>query len=656
MAGNHEAKKIIQEDIFSLDEDIKLFIDNYIDSDYYGSIFLNGKWGSGKTSFINFISEQNKKQDEPAKIKNINIWKFNIKNTPYQDIYTEVFPIKAFLMKYMFIMIVILTAIILSITTFFGTRPIDKDSNTYLLIGILALSGLLAIIKEQLNKINLEHIYFKMLNKSLLKLKNKKKKVVIIFDDFDRIPVEYRKIIYPILDTISQKNIVNIIIGDYKELEIDNHVFIQKMINTRIELPEKLSGVNVWNNVTLKLDAKIVESKIPLNISEKDFEIFRALEDVFIKEYRTQRDANEFIELLERHYFKTYYNEINFGQFAVVAYIYLFNTNLYSWIVSNRKLLIGQSFHSVEEIQGLKDELETNYALFVNLIGEKIFDLTGRITRLTGTPYFVSQDTWSYFHPEITSPEAFIKYLPNNSNSGVKTSSFKEIFTKNYPDFLDWIKGNDVSVFQHYLMTIPANTLGDELLSKCRDNITAAFLENMSKGFDKGGFFSTPSINKIFSAFIKYLNRSGKTENDILKYITTPKYDFSETLVLLNRIVKDSTAKEEAFRSMIPNFSGSIMEQNFPDAIVYFCTEHTDTTECTKIIDSLLDLSNDKLFIFLSEHFTGSTSDGITTKKTLNITRLYYCDDFKSKLTVKINSFTLAQKNLLEEYQKNSIH
>ena len=45
------------DDELNLDKDVKTFVDKYINSNYKGTVLLNGRWGVGKSSFINLVRE-----------------------------------------------------------------------------------------------------------------------------------------------------------------------------------------------------------------------------------------------------------------------------------------------------------------------------------------------------------------------------------------------------------------------------------------------------------------------------------------------------------------------------------------------------------------------------------------------------------------------
>ena len=76
MSKNREINSI-EEDRFSLENHVKEFYEQYIDSDYTGTVLLSGNWGVGKSSYINLVENYAIKNKESNKFIRLNFWAFS---------------------------------------------------------------------------------------------------------------------------------------------------------------------------------------------------------------------------------------------------------------------------------------------------------------------------------------------------------------------------------------------------------------------------------------------------------------------------------------------------------------------------------------------------------------------------------------------------
>ncbi|EUJ21685.1 hypothetical protein PGRAN_13858 [Listeria grandensis FSL F6-0971] len=199
MSKKHEAKNCISDDEFDLEVDVKKFTDEYISSDEYGTLFLNGKWGDGKTTFLNFVKEKNKGMENRAKIREINIWESNILNTPYQHVYQTIFPWKSYWLRLWYAVVKIVIYIIIALITS-GTalyiaqfkNMSDPPDKIWICWGIILLVvGSVALIyKENINNRDWEVHYYKKI-KSVFNLRRQKKICHIWFYLLNAAPIIY---------------------------------------------------------------------------------------------------------------------------------------------------------------------------------------------------------------------------------------------------------------------------------------------------------------------------------------------------------------------------------------------------------------------------------------------------------------------------------
>ncbi|WP_149024066.1 hypothetical protein [Listeria grandensis] len=266
-------------------------------------------------------------------------------------------------------------------------------------------------------------------------------------------PIEYRKVIYPILSTLSNRNILIILVGDYEILKEDEFTFTQKMIHWRYDLSDKLRGRKVWENFNRDIRKRIGESSESKNevqtqgkiyktydIRGKDWELFNKLEGIFESDETSTRSANEFFDLLDTWYFKWKYNEINFGQFAIVAYIYSFHKNIFEYVCKNKLELCEHSiFHKPDLKVPLKDLKEMHPKLGY-LVANDLFYLEKRSNlQEANLGFTIEQGGWMF--PQICQSSFFPQYMPFNTDKGLKTDEIEGIFELDKESFLTAVQG-----------------------------------------------------------------------------------------------------------------------------------------------------------------------------------------------------------------------
>ncbi|MFQ6324181.1 hypothetical protein [Lactococcus garvieae] len=101
--------------------------------------------------------------------------------------------------------------------------------------------------------------------------KEKKKKTVVVFDDFDRASKARQKQAYVIFNLLqSNKNISVLFIGDYLKISKTNDSFIRKIIDEVIDLPIELDSKEIWTDFfrQLSLLASFSEDDIDKNLKD----------------------------------------------------------------------------------------------------------------------------------------------------------------------------------------------------------------------------------------------------------------------------------------------------------------------------------------------------------------------------------------------------
>lgn len=322
-----------------------------------GTYFLNGKWGSGKSTFF----------EKTAKTHNIKFVEFNIWA---QDSRGSLFGIvfkKLYKGTYRALFLLILIcSIIISLV---GLLPIE-DARISIIIAVLLAIGILS--KYFLP--NPDNMYLMLLNKlsnfpPLLKSlvieyypntwcgaayikKRKKKHTVVVFDDFDRADPIKQNQAYAIFNLLQKNKYISILfIGDYLKISKTNDSFIRKIIDEVIDLPIELDSKEIWNDFFSQLS-----SLTPLS----DEDIDKDLIDLFIIEERNLRDRKQFTDYVNYELFTLkLYDKVNLNQKLLLIYLYVFHYERYLKIKSG-KLSSLTSNNGSQDINGIISRILSN--------------------------------------------------------------------------------------------------------------------------------------------------------------------------------------------------------------------------------------------------------------------------------------------------------
>ncbi|MBC1392589.1 hypothetical protein HB830_04185 [Listeria innocua] len=184
---------------------IKFFKENNDDV-----IFLNGKWGSGKTSYLNIILEENKIKFIKLKkkiVKTIDLWRITTNQKTSEICYRTLFPITGFIAKYIFLLFFLILS---GLAVYFSSlkTPIISTNSNLSSINTASyfffISGFLSGMTQILGKIDYDSVFLK-----LLKIRTKKfflwRSRIIIIDDFDRVKSSRQEELYKIFNLIINK-------------------------------------------------------------------------------------------------------------------------------------------------------------------------------------------------------------------------------------------------------------------------------------------------------------------------------------------------------------------------------------------------------------------------------------------------------------------
>lgn len=280
---------------------------------------MNGRWGSGKTYFLNKLREKDKKY----KYIEMDFWGEEIAGQNFTLIAEKLKPIKLLWYKLTYPIIVTIISAVIPILSYsftdnifthpFFTSPILGLSFTFLIIALL--------------------LQFKDYFSSSDILEKKSKKIVgnfsnpnkiIIIDDFDRISSQDRQNLYAIINLLKSNQNKIIIVGDVIQIDKDIRTgFVRKIIDYRYDIDNLHSAQYLYHKIEVKL------RKIEIDTSSIEMILLR---NDFINNKRTYRDYEQFSELIDDHISNI--EHINSNEKIYLLYLYHFYYDVYNKIIS----------------------------------------------------------------------------------------------------------------------------------------------------------------------------------------------------------------------------------------------------------------------------------------------------------------------------------
>lgn len=281
--------------------------------------FLQGAWGSGKTEYL---EEVKKNIGEEYSFIDLALWKPKRKATFSEVIFEGIYPK---LNKFVEIGGVILTiasiigVTILSLIGVFYSNAIQNTPSKYLII-VTTVSVILSTLYNfmQSKWIDLDKFY---MNCSIKRLKDVDHPVVLVIDDFDRLDKGLQKELYTLFNAIHEKTRI-IFVGDLNKIEKVEDNYLGKIIDQKVALPFSLHSRNIVRKVQTAIEEKVKE----------EFD-FTAVNDLFIDEHLTLRDANQYLGYVQKEIInQNKIGKVQIDQQLFVIYLYLFHQSAYKML------------------------------------------------------------------------------------------------------------------------------------------------------------------------------------------------------------------------------------------------------------------------------------------------------------------------------------
>lgn len=297
--------------------------------------FLNGPWGSGKSSFLKEVDDTNQ-----IKLVTIDFWRLNDSRSTLETVFAKLHPY-----VYWGLRLIVILCIALSILM---TNVVDLGLSVLVPTWVILSAGVVALIVaiHQFLKIKSDGIYSWLLTKNYPSFT----KTVLVVDDFDRMTMEQQEASYKLFSLLKGKLPI-IFIGDIDIIHRNESNYLSKIIDRRIELPFVLHPTKIWTDYFEQL-----EKRLEIKLSDR-------FKKVFIKDERNLRDRERFndyvnLELIGRN--KEKYVQIE--QQLVVIYLFLYYPRFYESLKTDKgSIKLDSNKQLIKELHNILFEKNNSY-------------------------------------------------------------------------------------------------------------------------------------------------------------------------------------------------------------------------------------------------------------------------------------------------------
>lgn len=639
------------DDSLGIEKSIENFKKKYITStEFEGSLLLNGNWGIGKTSFLNSV-ESKTKINKKIKFVKINFWLEDWDAKPAELIIRRLWPWLFWIIKFFPIIITLGLAIATSATQ---SLPI-LSSSTGTWFALVVLISISTIIVD---KFSSEAIFTCFLSK-YLNCSNRKK-IIFIFDDFDRIDKERRAILHSTLFNLSlYENIVLIIVGEYSKIveKENDSLFIQKIIGTVVNMPlENMSG-NIWEYFEKSLE-NISTKKA--DISELDKKITTCVRDSFIAEKRTMREAKQLLNSLQTQYFDFNTGKVNFGEQLAICYIFQFHNKIYEWLIDNCDVLYSKNFIPYNGFRLYpSNELDKKIVIADRFIDDLGYELDKKVCLLI-FEMFNNENILKFKHPSISEMKYFQLYQVQNTNLELLLSivDVDEIFIEKNSSLNCFMKLEENQQMEQFYSLFDNNYLdyktNDPKLLKPFLSLlrTLTFMRIVNESNESVYTYSYVD-NLFFKVSEKLIDVYGQLPFNLFidQIFELSEIDLSEKLFVLPYYIparsdeQTEQQKEIVVKLFEKNSAIEISEQKMPFSCYYYSYHYYRDfplelqTKVDTMLKKINEFNNDDFYNFVLEKLI--TKSGYYGK--LNLEEIYYSETFKEKFNNRISKLSIEQ-------------
>lgn len=411
------------------------------------TIFLNGKWGSGKTTFLKEVFKNRKKE---LKVNFLDLWRRGNDSEVVQAFYRKIYPFSYYFIKGI---VIIISLVILALS--FSIGHIQSFENISFSLLIL---GLIISLNTYIIKIDWETFFFTALKKRV-RLGIRKK--IVIIDDFDRISEDTQEVLYKIFNTIQSRKIQFVFVGHYINVSKSETSYLQKIIDERIELPYEIQPTNIWKQYNNLLIEEMNEKR-SLNLFDNEVQGLASLCSLAIKENRVIRELNKFTKTVDTVLMNNEkYDKVNLDQQLIIIYLYEFHYSLYESLISEIELLLKARNSIIWQYSSNTIENEQiKYDKFSELINNT-FSFAKKDDLSEILIWLLSTEKYPFATFVESFPNYIINYQPNNLGSNkficlIQKEKFKEITELSQDDLEEF----------YFFLTKNQNTFPEESKGK----------------------------------------------------------------------------------------------------------------------------------------------------------------------------------------------
>lgn len=407
-------------------------------------IGIYGKWGEGKTSFVNMLKSLllADRTTDNVYIANFNPWIINDEQGLVKEFFKVIAgnvdnTLNGFIAKY--------------------GGLITYSSQ---LVGNLIVPGFGTALKTHLKE--LEGYILKAADTSLEEQKDRiskelvksQKHLLVFIDDIDRLDSEEMHAVFRLVRQVADfKNTIYVLsldeervsksIGKYygDEGEYDGRQFLEKIVQIPIVLPQIQKNV-----IRLSLRQTLIDV-----FNSCGLEGALEVEDILDKIaplFETEREIIRYKNQLQ-FFFPTVYTEVNYSDYCILEAIKTFNHKAYSLIKENRPYMLKElptAYEPKEKETDFAKIIEGEYSKLINLVVE-LFPLSKQEAVKTIMTYYLpaisnnkDEDTRT---KRLCSPRYFDRYFLQSSPNEMISDKLSDTLTCNdVSEIQDWIQGH----------------------------------------------------------------------------------------------------------------------------------------------------------------------------------------------------------------------
>lgn len=631
-----------KDDELNLDKDVKKFIDKYINSNYKGTVLLNGRWGIGKSSFINLIRENYSLNfNRTRKFIALDYWnKLNAENF-YSYLYYQIRPKTFWCIKFLPLLFVIILAIFQWIVTLFKDVSIFNTFNFLMGLFAILIGSVLTFIKDHFS---IEKI-FECLCKSFIK----RNKPIFVIDDFDRIDRESKQILYNNISTINMfENSLIIVLGDYEKIILENDdIFVQKILNNIQYMPDKTDSFNVWNFVNNE-----IEKIVPIEkYSSDNTLIMNRVSDIFINEKRTFREAKQLLNLFKYHYEEKSNTNINFSELLAISYIYQFHQIEYNFIKENLDIIYSNDLE-LDETYLKRDDKILIQNVFKNNQLKSDYKFTSFVYNV-----FHNNNYTKFNYPSISKQINFVIYKIESNQTSIITNEFVHNFLISDIDKSIQIvneNNDELERFYHFLSDsyLDQNVVKDKKLYTNLMEKMAYLSENEYN--DKFRYADSLIYKLITNLRVKFEIEPENQYSDII--MVSENIDVSQKLDLLPKFVPARSDKLQGKQKklVVETIKFNLIDIkncSKPNIVFYFYTNYYEYISKYINIDrdlfEIFKFNNEALADYINKNFVRISLRSNVKKREIRLYEICFNDKFKEKFISKIDE--LKNMNIIDE-------